>query len=273
MTRKPADRPASPSAREVLASSPNGPPGTRLAIQPALERAIAIGYGLTYDAIVRRFAPYQALIDEVATLVASGARPGAPAATRVLDVSCGIGTVAARLAQRGWSVVGLDAIAHLVAVARRHHRDSGLSLSFHHLDVARDILPGAGTFDVLVSMHTLYWHPDPQALLAGCRRALHPGGHALFLTYTRPARVRRTFDELCQHAGLFEALRALRWLLPTALFDLLRNVRPRYLSDEQFTGALRAAGFEVIETRETFLAGISLLAWARVSEHDGPPRV
>jgi SAM-dependent methyltransferase len=234
-----------------------------MSIQPALERVIAIGYGLTYDAIVRGFEPYEALIDEVVALVARGATPGAPAATRVLDVSCGIGTVATRLARRGWTVVALDAVAHLVAVARRHHRDSGLSLSFHHADVARDPLPTVGAFDVLVSMHTLYWHPDPAALLAACRRALKPGGHAVFLTYERPARVLRTFAEVRRQRGWWEALRALRWLVPTALFDLFRGVDPRYLKRVEFDGALRAAGFEILERRDTFLAGISLLAWAR----------
>ena len=237
-----------------------------MSIQPAVERLIAVGYGFTYDAIVRGFAPYEALVDEVLTLVARGAQPGAPAATRVLDVSCGIGTVAARLARRGWSVVGLDSVEHLVAVARRHHRDSGLSLTFRHADLARDGAPDAGRFDVLVSMHTLYWHPDPAALLAACRRALKPGGHAVFLTYDRPARVLRTFAEVRRRQGWWAAIRALRWLLPTALFDMFRGVSPRYLNRDQFDAALRGAGFEVLERRETFLAGISHLAWVRSTD-------
>ena len=231
-----------------------------------LERLIAVGYGLTYDAIVRGFGPYEALLDDIVALVSRAATPGPPSGTRVLDVSCGVGTVAERLARRGWSVMAVDAVAHLVAVARRNHADSGLSLSFHHADVAREALPGAGTFDVLVSMHTLYWHPDPAGLLAACRRALRPGGHALFLTYSRPAHVGRTFAEVRRRDGVVQALRALRWLLPTALFDLTRSVQPRYLSPAEFTGALRAAGFEILETRETFLAGISALAWTRAIE-------
>lgn len=235
-------------------------------IQPAVERLLAIGYGLTYDAIVRGFPPYEALVDEVVALVARGAGPGLPGATRVLDVSCGIGTVAERLARRGWSVVALDAIAHLVDVARRHHRDSGLSLSFHHADLAREPAPGAGSYDVLVSMHTLYWHPEPGRLLVACREALKPGGHAVFLTYTRPAHVGRTFADLRRARGWSAACRALRWLLPTAVFDAFRGVEPRYLKRPQFEGLLHEAGFEILELRETFLAGISLLAWARASD-------
>lgn len=241
--------------------------------QPALERLIALGYGFTYDAIVRGFPPYEALVEEVGTLVARGARPGTPAETRVLDVSCGIGTVARRLARRGWTVAGVDAVAHLIDVAQRHHRDSGLALSFHHADLVRDPVPGSGSFDVLVSMHTLYWHPDPDALLSACRRVLKPGGHAVFLTYERPARVLRTFLEVRRQRGGPEAVRALRWLVPTALFNLSRVVRSRYLSGEQFDAALGCAGFQVLERRQTFLAGISHLAWARTRHRDAaPPR-
>jgi 2-polyprenyl-3-methyl-5-hydroxy-6-metoxy-1,4-benzoquinol methylase len=247
-----------------------GSMSNRVSAQAPIERLIAVGYGLTYDAIVRGFAPYEALLDEIVALVGRVATPGAASGTRVLDVSAGIGTVAERLARRGWSVVAADPIEHLVDVARRHHRDSGLSVSFHHADVATDALPPGAPFDVVVSMHTLYWHPNPAALLAACRRALRPGGHALFLTYARPARVAHTFAEVRRHAGWLEALRALRWLVPTALFDLFRNVQPRYLSPAQFTEALRDAGFEILELRATFLAGISLLAWARASEGPMP---
>jgi hypothetical protein len=66
--------------------------------------------------------------------------------------------------------------------------------------------------------------------------------------------------------GWWEAIRALRWLLPTALFDMFRGVHPRYLNRDQFAAALRDAGFEVLERHETFLAGISLLAWVRATD-------
>ena len=246
--------------------------GERSLPQPALERLVAVGYGLTYDAIVRGFGPYESLLAEVSGLVSRAATPGPAAATRVLDVSCGTGTLAVRLARQGWTVVGLDSVAHLIEVGRRHHRDSGLSLSFYHADVARDPVPGAGTFDVLVSMHTLYWHPDPKGLLAACRRALRPGGHAVFLTYTRPAHVMATFAEVRRQRGWWEALRSLRWLVPTALFELFRHVTRRYLTPDEFRSALREAGFEVLETRETFLAGISLLAWTRTDGATPPAR-
>lgn len=238
------------------------PPMTTSAIRGFLDRMVAVAYGLGYDAIVRGFPPYESLLEDVVTHVMKASAGARPQDVKVLDIACGTGTVAARLAREGYRVVALDIVDHLVAVARRRHGAQG-RIAFHNLDVAQHPVPEVGTFDVLVSMHTLYWHPNPEALLKACRRVLRPGGHAVILTYSRPARVRRTFDEIRSARGLREALRALRWLLPTALFEQFRRVQRRYLARDEFQRALEAAGFDVLEMRETFLAGMSLLAWVR----------
>ncbi|HEX3176983.1 MAG TPA: methyltransferase domain-containing protein [Methylomirabilota bacterium] len=227
------------------------------------ERLLAMGYGLTYDAVVSGFPPYEALLDEVFAYVDRSARPkpsGPPPA--VLDVSCGVGTVAARLAARGYDVTGIDVVAHLIDVARRRHEPTA-SLRFEHADVASAAASKTARYDVIVSMHTLYWHPRPDAVIAACRRLLKPGGHAVFLTYSRPAHVAQTFADVRASKGIGQAFRSLRWLLPTALFEMLRHVDRRYLSETSFHGALGAAGFEILDSRETFLAGISRLAWVR----------
>jgi SAM-dependent methyltransferase len=232
-------------------------------LRGVIDRLVAVGYGLGYDAIVRGFPPYESLLDEVTAYVGRAHRPGGvPGGFKVLDVACGTGTVAARLGREGYRVVAVDAVEHLVAVARRRHGAMS-NVSFHHRDVARDPVPEAGTFDVVVSMHTLYWHPNPAGVVEACRQALRPGGQALFLTYARPARVTRTFHELRARQGLVAAVRALRWLLPTAAFETFRHYEPQYLSRENFGEALRRAGFEVLDLRETFLADLSLLAWVR----------
>jgi SAM-dependent methyltransferase len=238
-------------------------------VRGALEHMIAVTYGTTYDTVVTRFGPYEAMIEEVVGLVARSV----PAtenmrAVKVLDISCGIGNVGLRLAKAGYTAVGVDAVRHLIAIAREKHRAAGAptNLTFHNLEMAHDPLPGAGTFDVLVSMHTLYWHPDPDALLAACRRALKPGGHAIFLTYGRAARVAQTFQEVRKANGNRAAVGALRWLVPTALFELFRDCEHRYLSDRELHAVLERAGFDLLESRRTFLAGLSHLAWARVPE-------
>jgi SAM-dependent methyltransferase len=242
--------------------------GGGMPIQRVVERLIACGYGLTYDGIVRGFRPYEALLDDIARLTAT---LGAGRPLKVLDVSCGVGTVAMRLARDGHTVVGLDAVEHLVAVARNKAAAAGGRVSFHAIDVANGPVPGMGTYDVLVSMHTLYWHPDPDAVLDACRRALRPGGVGLFLTYARPAHVVRTFLDVRAADGMLAAARALRWLVPTALFETFRNCEHRYLTELEFHRSLARAGFAVLEARRTFLAELSLLAVARVA--GGPTSV
>src|SRR2546426_11636928 len=150
----------------------------------ALEHMIAVTYGVTYDAVVTRFPPYEAMLEEIVALVARSV-PDETAArvTRVLDVACGIGNVSLRLAKEGYSVVGIDGVRHLVEIAREKNKPRGANLTFQHLDIGRAVVPGRGNFDVLGGMHTLSWLPDPVALLEGCRRALKPEGHAIFRTY------------------------------------------------------------------------------------------
>src|SRR5712692_6395296 len=93
------------------------PIGDRMPIQSALERVVALGYGVSYDAVVRGFTPYQTLLDEIAALVdRSRSVADASLPLRVLDVSCGTGTVAVRLARDGHAVVGLDAVERLIVV-------------------------------------------------------------------------------------------------------------------------------------------------------------
>jgi 2-polyprenyl-3-methyl-5-hydroxy-6-metoxy-1,4-benzoquinol methylase len=252
------------AGRDVLEPELLAEGGPR-ALMHATERLLARSYGFMYDAVVSGFPPYETLLDQVFAYVDRSAPVGGPTTPTVLDVSCGVGTVAARLAARGYAVTGVDAVGHLVDVARRRHSRRATSLRFENVDVAMATIEGAGTYDVVVSMHTLYWHPRPEAVIAACRRMLKPGGHAIFLTYSRPARVGRTFSEVRAGSGVVQAIRSLRWLVPTAVFEMLRHVDRRYLTETDFHAGLRAAGFEILESRQAFLAGISRLAWVRVA--------
>lgn len=232
-----------------------------------MDHVAAFGYGLAYDAVVRGFRPYEQLLDEIVARINTATAPGAArTSVRILDVACGTGTLARRLAREGYDVVGMDSVDRLVEIARETAvaRLDG-RLSFHHLDVARAPVQDVGRYDVLVSLHTLYWHPDPPRFLAGCRRALTRGGHALFLTYARPPRVLRTFRDVTGQGRLRDGVQALRWLIPTAAFEALRSGQRRYLSAEEFHALLEDAGFTVRDSARTFLGQISLLAWTHAA--------
>ncbi len=234
-------------------------------LRRGIEHAVAVGYGLTYEAIVSSFPPYRALLEEIAGYAARsiGTRAN-PRAAQVLDVSSGIGTLALRLARDGYNVIGIEGVEYLVEIAREKRRARNIpNLAFHRMDAAADDLPWLDTFDFAVSLHTLYWHPQPPRVLEATRRALKPGAHALFLNYSRPARVIATFKDVRARHGLGAALQALRWLVPTAIFERCRRYEPHYTEPPELHDMLTQAGFAILETKRTFLADISVLAWVR----------
>ena len=93
---------------------------------------------------------------------------------RVLDAGCGTGRVAAELARRQISVVGIDADPAMVDLARREHP----GLSWLVGDLADFEM--AETFDVVVMAGNvlIFTPPDSQAaVLARCADHLSPDGH------------------------------------------------------------------------------------------------
>jgi len=141
-----------------------------------LEEAAALAAGY-YDRVAeeyrRRFAdeleakPYdRALLERFAGLLGSGAR--------VLDAGCGpAGHLAAFLAARGLSLLGVDVSPACVALARRAQP----GLRFEVADLAR--LPFAdGAFDGVVASYSLIYTPRAllPAAVAGLARVLRPGG-------------------------------------------------------------------------------------------------
>jgi SAM-dependent methyltransferase len=240
-------------------------PALSAGLRRGIEHAVAVGYGLTYDAIASSFPPYRALLDEVAGYAKrSVGLQRDPRSVHVLDVASGIGTLAFRLAREGYTIVGLDGVEYLVEIAREKRRARNVAnVAFHRVDIGGDDVPWREAFDFAVSLHTLYWHPRPARVLAATRRALRPGGHALFLNYSRPARVLPTFNAIRASQGWGPALGALRWLLPTALFEGCRDFEPHYMAAEEFHDALTQADFEILDAKRTFLGEISCLAWVR----------
>jgi SAM-dependent methyltransferase len=90
------------------------------------------------------------------------------AGERILDLGCGDGALTEKLVQTGATIVGLDGAPDFVAAARAR----GLEV---HLADAHD-LPFAAEFDAVFSNAALHWMTRPDAVIAGVRRALRPGG-------------------------------------------------------------------------------------------------
>lgn len=235
-------------------------------IRGGLDRMLSVAYGVVYDYIFERFAPYQRLQAEIRGLVEVSVPESVDRRdVRVLDIACGPGNFTCLLAEAGFSVTGLDTYGALVEVAKEKRRARHLSnLAFRSADLARGNTLREGAFDQVVNIHSLYVHPAPDRLLKEACRVLKPGGHAVFVNHTRQLGQWATVREIKQREGLGAALRALLWVLPNSIFEAVRMpIGPHYWDEEAFSTHLRQAGFTVLEMRRTFLNGASLLVWAR----------
>ncbi len=91
-----------------------------------------------------------------------------------LDVGCGDGLLACRLAERCGSVTGIDSDAGMIAVARRRAERASGQLTFVEADFLAHPMAEAG-FDFVCANTSLH-HMDFEAALAAMRRLLRPGG-------------------------------------------------------------------------------------------------
>jgi SAM-dependent methyltransferase len=138
---------------------------------------ILIADAAAYDAL--SWLLLGSLFGPIAADVAARAGPGA----RVLEVGCGPGRLAIRLARKhGLDVTGVDLDPDMIERARANvaalPNGGGPGPSFAVGDAA--LLPFADrSFDLVVSTLSLHHWADPAAGLAEIGRVLRPGGRAL----------------------------------------------------------------------------------------------
>ncbi len=144
---------------------------------------------------------------------------------RILDLGCGDGVLTARLVEAGASVVGVDASAAMVTAAAARGLDARV-MDARALSFERE-------FDAVFSNAVLHWVPDADAVIAGVKRALKPGG--------------RFVAEFGGHGNIAAIAVALR-----AVFDRhgIALATPWYYpTPAEYRARLEAGGFEVIDVR------------------------
>lgn len=103
----------------------------------------------------------------------AGGASGGPARARLLDLGCGPGHYAGRLAEAGHDAIGIDLDTGMIATAARRYP----AASFHLLDLRQvDRLPGP--FDLAFCIGNTAAHLPPEeysAFLARLARVLRPG--------------------------------------------------------------------------------------------------
>ncbi len=116
-------------------------------------------------------------------LAGMAASLGLTAASRALDVGCGAGGPAIRLAQRsGCRVVGIDRDERAILQARSAAAANGLGerVRFDLADATGSLAFGPDAFDALVCVDALNHLPDRRAVFAQWARWLKPGGRLFF---------------------------------------------------------------------------------------------
>jgi 2-polyprenyl-6-hydroxyphenyl methylase/3-demethylubiquinone-9 3-methyltransferase len=147
--------------------------------------------------------------------------PGAFDGIDILDVGCGGGLICEPLAAAGGRVVGVDATARNIEIAKRHLAGGALHVDYRH-GTARSALHGAETFDVVLNLEVVEHVADPAQLMADCAARLRPGGMMFVATLNRTFRA--------WGLAIFGAERVLRWL-PVGTHSWRRFLKPKEVSD------------------------------------------
>ena len=140
---------------------------------------------------------------------------------RILDLGCGEGSLTEKIAAVGAIVVGVDASDDMVAAAAARGLDARL------IDAER--LPFDREFDAVFSNAALHWIRDHDALLAGVRRALKPGG--------------RFVAEFGGHGNIAAIQVAIRSVLARRGWQT--NIHRYYATPAEYSARLRAHAFTV----------------------------
>jgi SAM-dependent methyltransferase len=106
------------------------------------------------------------------------------AGKRVLDLGCGLGNDAARFAQGGALVTGVDIAPRAVELARTNFAQRGLPGTFLEGNGEALELPAA-SFDLVYCHTVLHFTPEPARMVREIHRVLAPGGQAILMGVNR----------------------------------------------------------------------------------------
>ncbi len=152
---------------------------------------------------------------------------------RLLDIGCGGGLVAEPLTRLGAEVVGIDATARNVEVARVHAAEGGLTIDYRHA-AAEDLAEAGESFDAVLALEIVEHVASLDAFVAASARMVRPGGLMVVATLNRTLKAFAL--------AIVGAEYVLGWL-PRGTHDWKRFVRPSELE-----AAMRASGLALAET-------------------------
>ena len=148
------------------------------------------------------------------------------AGERILDVGCGTGQLAAKIAESGAFIVGTDVSENMIDAAKISYPN----LTFEVIDATR--LPFRNEFDGIFSNATFHWIDDQEALIKGLYASLAYGGRlvAEFGGKGNVESITHAVASAASNLGLHSKLTKDFWFFP---------------SISSYTSLLEGQGFEV----------------------------
>ncbi|MEM0898744.1 MAG: bifunctional 2-polyprenyl-6-hydroxyphenol methylase/3-demethylubiquinol 3-O-methyltransferase UbiG [Pseudomonadota bacterium] len=174
------------------------------------------------------------------------------AGLRFLDIGCGGGLLSEPMARLGADVVGADASATNIEVAKIHMAQSGLDIDYRA--TSAEALQQAGEqFDVILNMEVVEHVADVDLFIKSCAAMVKPNGLMFIATINRTAKARAL--------AIFMAENVLRWL-PKGTHQYEKLVKP-----EELEKALVGTGVDIFERSGVFY---NVLAdeWRRSKDMD-----
>ena len=145
------------------------------------------------------------------------------AGERILDLACGDGVLSKKIADQGGVVVGVDSSPEMVEAAKKRGIDARLMDAYD--------LKFNSEFDAVFCNAALHWMKrDPDAVIAGVKRALEPDGRFVgeMGGHGNVAAITVALLAILQRHGLRDAVNP--WYYPTV---------------DEYRGKLESAGFRV----------------------------
>jgi 2-polyprenyl-6-hydroxyphenyl methylase/3-demethylubiquinone-9 3-methyltransferase len=161
-------------------------------------------------------------------------RPGPFAGLRILDIGCGGGLLSEPMARLGAEVVGADAAARNIPVARLHAEAQGLAIDYRQT-TAEDLAAAGERFDVVLNMEVVEHVADPLAYLTACQVLLKPGGLMVCSTLNR--------NPKSYLFAIVGAEQVMRWL-PKGTHEWKKFITP-----DELCNLIRQAGLDPVDRK------------------------
>ncbi len=180
-------------------------------------------------------------------------------AARILDVPCGYGRHAVKLARRGFRVTGVDISPELLAQAQEAAAAAGVQVDLRRGDMRR--LAYRGRVDVVLNLFTSFGYfgdTGDLEVLRRFRRALRPGGGLVLhlinrdwvTRHYRPGSRARMGRFVVTEESTFDFATSVvttRWTARRGRQVFRGTSRVRMYSCHELVGMLRQAGFSRVQ--------------------------